>query len=55
MYEIEKREPPPAIGLEMKRAYKISLDWLYDGDPSSLSQMQREAIYKEWKKLKATP
>lgn len=55
MYEIEKREPPPAIGIEMVRAYKITLDWLYMGDASGLPQSHREAIYKEWKKLRKSP
>lgn len=50
MYEIDKREPPPAIALEMKRAFRITLDWIYDSDSSGLSQTHREAIQKEWRK-----
>jgi transcriptional regulator with XRE-family HTH domain len=43
-YERGVNHPQIEAGLALKDAFRLSLDWVYDGDPSGLSYKLHEAI-----------
>lgn len=45
MYELGKREPSPAVAIEISDAFGVTLDWIYKGEIAGLREETRKKIF----------